>query len=146
MSEFPPSGIPGTKDQILRLASTESDHFRHNFVGTEHVLCALCHAPEILMLEPFAARGIQIDTVRAQVLKEDGFGPPKRGVTKVPTPRLERIFLICQAEMARHAGLTYAQTILLGIIDEGNGVAARVLKGLGVDLNILRKALLGKDA
>jgi ATP-dependent Clp protease ATP-binding subunit ClpC len=147
MSQLPENEIPGTRNEVLRLANAESQALNHNFIGTEHVLCALCCVPEIAALEPLLAKEVKIDAVRSGVLKWDGFGPPQnKSVLNRPfTPRLKGILSTCDAEMLHHTHLTQAQAMLVGIIDEGQGMAVRVLKELRVDLRLLREALVRND-
>jgi ATP-dependent Clp protease ATP-binding subunit ClpC len=148
MSQVPENEVPRTRDQVLRLANAEAQSLGHNFIGTEHVLCALCCVPEITVLEPLLVKQVGLDVVRSQVLQLTGFGPPRNMLilSRPFTPRLNRILSMCEGEMLCREHLTQAQAMLVAIIDEGHGVAARVLKTLGVDLSLLREGLVRKNA
>ena len=134
-------GFPITCSSVLRIASFESRNLGHNFIGTEHVLCALVRLPDSRLRELFAQRGIGIDAVRSGVTDVDGLGP-HHYVPKALTPRLKKILAIAESEAARAKHLSVPQSLLLGIVIEGGGVATRVLKSLGFDLTRLRERLL----
>ena len=149
-------------DQILSLANYESQNLGHNFIGTEHVLCVLIGIPEIAALGPLKEREISLEIVRAQVLDGDGIGshktyscfsvgivPPQRhscySSRRPLTPRLRRILDVCKTNTP-HKDLPPVKAMLLGIIDEGDGVAVRVLKSLRIDFRLLRETLIEDEA
>jgi len=134
-------GLPVTCNRVLRIASFESRNMGHPFIGTEHVLCALVRLPDSRLRQLFAQRGIGIETVRCGVTDVDGLGPHHYS-PRVMTPRLKKVLAIADSEAARAKHLTVPQSLLLGIVIEGRGVATRVLKSLDFDLTLLRENLL----
>lgn len=136
------AGFPATVKQVLSIACFESRNLGHNFVGSEHVLCALVRLPDSRLRQLFAQRDADIKKIRSGVLTEDTFGPHQRSRSFRPmTPRLKRILPIAEAERARLKDLTIPQALLLGILVEGQGVAVRVLRSLKFDLGQLRRDL-----
>jgi len=119
---------------VLYVASFESLNLRHNFVGTEHVLCALARLPDSRLHGFLMRRGADLRTIRHGVMDVDGLGPAdQRRRPETLTPRLKKVIAIAavQASQAKH--LTAPQSLFAGIVAEGQGVAIRVLKSLGFD-------------
>lgn len=137
------AGLPATRNRILKIANFESRNLGHNFVGSEHVLCALVRLPDPQISRIFSERGIGINEVRSQVVNEDTIGPHQNSSRPRPmTPRLKEIFKIAESEAAQSKHLTVAQSLLLAILIEGRGVGWRVLRSLGFDLRQLRENML----
>lgn len=130
--------------QILALARKEADRFNHNFVGTEHVLLGLLKLGQGVAVNVLMKQGLDLQNVRAEVEKQVGVGPEHKMVGNIPyTPRVKKVLAlgIKEAAALKH---TYVGTehILLGLLSEGQGVAARVLFNLGVDIEDTRQEIL----
>ena len=123
--------------QVLQLARKEADRFNHGYVGTEHLLLGLIALGQGVAVNVLQKMGISLESVRLEVEKAVGVGPETKTVGNVPfTPRVKKVLALAGSE-ARALNHAYVGTehILLGLLREGEGVAARVLKNLGVDLD-----------
>ena len=130
--------------QVLALARKEADRFNHNFVGTEHLLLGLIKLGQGVAVNVLQKMGLDLETVRMEVEKQVGTGPDQRVVGNIPyTPRVKKVLALAAKE-ARALNHTYVGTehILLGLLREGDGVAARVLKNLDVDIEQTRQEIL----
>jgi ATP-dependent Clp protease ATP-binding subunit ClpA len=122
--------------QALALARKEADRFNHNFVGTEHLLLGVVRVGEGTAVRVLQKMGIDLGRVQSEVKKKIGSGPPCKHIGVIPyTPRVKRIISLALNE-AKALGHSYLGTehLLLGMLSEGDGVAARVLKDFGVEL------------
>src|ERR1043166_4212720 len=130
--------------QILALARSEADRFNHNFVGTEHLLLGLIRLGQGTAVAVLGKMGLDLENVRLEVEKQVGTGPDQKMIGTIPyTPRVRKV-LVLAAKEARALNHTYVGTehILLGLLLEGDGVAARVLKNLDVDTETTRQEIL----
>ena len=130
--------------QVLALSRKEADRFNHNFVGTEHLLLGLIKLGQGVAVNVLAKLGLDLETVRAEIEKQVGTGPDQKLIGCIPyTPRVKKV-LAFAAQEAKALNHTYVGTehILLGILREGDGVAGRVLKNLGVDIEQTRLEIL----
>jgi ATP-dependent Clp protease ATP-binding subunit ClpC len=126
--------------QVLQLARKEADRFNHGYVGTEHLLLGLIALGQGVAVNVLQRMGIDLETVRMEVEKAVGVGPETKTMGNVPfTPRVKKVLALAGSE-ARALNHSYVGTehILLGLLREGEGVAARVLKNLMVDLEKTR--------
>jgi len=126
--------------QVLQLARKEADRFNHGYVGTEHLLLGLIALGQGVAVNVLQRMGIDLETVRMEVEKAVGVGPETKTMGNVPfTPRVKKVLALAGSE-ARALNHSYVGTehILLGLLREGEGVAARVLKNLQVDLEKTR--------
>jgi ATP-dependent Clp protease ATP-binding subunit ClpC len=126
--------------QVLQLARKEADRFNHGYVGTEHLLLGLIALGQGVAVNVLQRMGIDLETVRMEVEKAVGVGPETKTMGNVPfTPRVKKVLALAGSE-ARALNHSYVGTehILLGLLREGEGVAARVLKNLEVDLEKTR--------
>lgn len=126
--------------QVLQLARKEADRFNHGYVGTEHVLLGLIALGHGVAVNALQALGIDLASVRLEVEKAVGTGPETKTIGNIPfTPRAKKVLALSASE-ARGLGHSYVGTehILLGLLREGEGIAARVLENLGVDLDETR--------
>jgi len=117
--------------QVLALARKEADRFNHNFVGTEHLLLGLIKLGQGVAVNVLQKMGLDLETVRMEVEKQVGTGPDQKVIGNIPyTPRVKKVLALASKE-AKALNHTYVGTehILLGLLREGDGVAARVLKG-----------------
>jgi ATP-dependent Clp protease ATP-binding subunit ClpC len=115
----------------------------HNYIGTEHILLGLIREGEGIAAKVLESLGISLEAVRQQV--EEISGQDQRAPSGQPpfTPRAEKVLKLALRE-ALQLGHNYIGTehILLGLIREGEGVAAQVLVRLGADLNRVRQQVI----
>ena len=130
--------------QVLALARKEADRFNHNFVGTEHLLLGLIKLGQGVAVNVLQKLGLDLETVRMEVEKQVGTGPDQKMIGNIPyTPRVKKVLALAAKE-AKALNHTYVGTehILLGLLREGDGVAARVLKTLDIDIEQTRQEIL----
>ena len=131
--------------KVVELARAEARRFNHNYVGTEHILLGLIKLGEGVAVNVLGRMGLDLKTVRGAVEKQVGPGPEEaKAPDTIPlTPRVQKVMAHAVTE-ARSLGHAYVGTehILLGLLKEGEGVAARVLQQLDVDLERCRKEIL----
>ena len=130
--------------QVLALARKEADRFNHNYVGTEHLLLGLIKLGQGVAVNVLQKMGLDLETVRGEVEKQVGSGPETKMVGNIPyTPRVKKVLALAGKE-AKSLNHTYVGTehILLGLLREGEGVAARVLKNLDIDIERTRNEIL----
>src|ERR687893_1974657 len=130
--------------QVLALARKEADRFHHNYVGTEHILLGLIKLGQGVAVSVLQKMGMDLETVRMEVEKQVGSGPETKMVGNIPyTPRVKKVLALAGKE-AKALNHSYVGTehILLGLLREGEGVAARVLKSLEVDIERTRNEIL----
>ena len=130
--------------QVLALARKEADRFNHNYVGTEHLLLGLIKLGQGVAVNVLQKMGLDLETVRMEVEKQVGSGPETKMVGNIPyTPRVKKVLALAGKE-AKSLQHSYVGTehILLGLLREGEGVAARVLKSLEVDIERTRNEIL----
>ncbi len=130
--------------QVLALARKEADRFNHNYVGTEHLLLGLIKLGQGVAVNVLQKMGLDLETVRMEVEKQVGSGPDTKMVGNIPfTPRVKKVLALAGKE-AKSLQHSYVGTehILLGLLREGEGVAARVLKSLEIDIERTRNEIL----
>jgi ATP-dependent Clp protease ATP-binding subunit ClpC len=130
--------------QVLALARKEADRFHHNYVGTEHILLGLIKLGQGVAVSVLQKMGLDLETVRAAVEKQVGTGTETKTTGSIPyTPRVKKVLALAGKE-AKTLNHSYVGTehILLGLLREGEGVAARVLKSLEVDIERTRQEIL----
>ena len=128
--------------QTLEFAREEAPRLNHAFIGTEHVLLGLLRSgPPVLKILEQA--GVNHEVVRKEVLDFVGPGAKQLMAADIPlTPRAKNALAIAAREArALHQSRVGAEHILLGLLIEGDGVAARVLQRLGVQIDQTRKAV-----
>lgn len=128
--------------KVLALSQEEAIRLKHSNIGTEHILLGLIREGEGIAAKALAALGVTPVEIEKEVEKLVGTGNhPMKSVHH--TPRAKKVVQLSQDE-ARKLGHSYVGTehILLGLIREGEGVAARVLKNLGISLNKARQQVL----
>lgn len=132
--------------QAMKLAREEADRFNHNFVSTEHVLLGLIKLDRGVAVNVLERLGLDLETVRMEVEKQVGKGPDQKMTGNTPyTPRVKKVLALA-AEETKNLNHAYVGTehILLALIREGDGVAPRVLKNLGVDLDGCYDAIIAE--
>jgi ATP-dependent Clp protease ATP-binding subunit ClpC len=129
--------------RTLVLAQEEARLLDHSFIGTEHILLGLIHEGEGIAARALRSLGISLEAVREKV--EETIGPVGSAPTAAPpfTPRAKKVLELSLRE-ALQLGHNYIGTehVLLGIVREGEGVAAQVLVSLGVDLSRVRQQVI----
>ncbi|WP_085993710.1 ATP-dependent protease ATP-binding subunit ClpC [Oceanobacillus senegalensis] len=128
--------------KVLALSQEEAVRLGHNNIGTEHILLGLVREGEGIAAKALQSLGLEISQIQEEVEKLIGVGKqPMQSIHY--TPRAKKVVELSQDE-ARKLGHSYVGTehILLGLIREGEGVAARVLNNLGVSLNKARQQVL----
>ncbi|HEY8703418.1 MAG TPA: Clp protease N-terminal domain-containing protein, partial [Gaiellaceae bacterium] len=129
--------------QVVVLAQDEARALKHNYIGTEHILLGLLREEEGLAARVLESLDITVEEVRAQVARIVGQGDEVT-TGQIPfTPRAKKVLELSLRE-ALQLGHNYIGTehILLGLIREGEGVAAQVLVKLGADLNRVRQQVI----
>jgi ATP-dependent Clp protease ATP-binding subunit ClpA len=129
--------------RVVVLAQEEARLLNHNYIGTEHMLLGLIHEGEGVAARALESLGISLEAVRAQVEEIIGQGQ-SAPVGHIPfTPRAKKVFELSLRE-ALQLGHNYIGTehLLLGLIREGEGVAAQVLVKLGADLARVRQQVV----
>src|SRR5260221_117209 len=139
MNDFTPRA-----QQVLALARKEAERFKHNYVGTEHLLLGLIKLGQGVAVNVLQRMGLDLETVRLEVEKLVGSHPETHMMGNIPyTPRVKKVLALAGKE-AKALNHSYVGTehILLGLLREGEGVAAWVLKGLEVDPARTRNEIL----
>ena len=132
--------------QVLALSRKEAERLNHNFVGTEHLLLGLISLGQGVAVTVLAKLGVDLEAARREVEKHIGRGPDQTIAGNIPyTPRVKKVLALA-AKDAKTLNHTYVGTehILLGLLTEGDGLAARVLKDLGVDTKKTRQEILSE--
>ena len=129
--------------RVVVLAQEEARMLNHNYIGTEHILLGLIHEGEGVAAKALESLGISLEAVRAQVQEIIGEGQQAPSGHIPFTPRAKKVLELSLRE-ALQLGHNYIGTehILLGLIREGEGVAAQVLNKLGADLNRVRQQVI----
>ena len=129
--------------RVVVLAQEEARLLNHNYIGTEHILLGLIHEGEGVAARALEGLGINLDSVRNQVVEIIGQGQQSPSGHIPFTPRAKKVLELSLRE-ALQLGHNYIGTehILLGLIREGEGVAAQVLQKLGADLPKVRQTVI----
>jgi len=144
MSQEPMNNFTPRAQQVLALARKEADRFHHNYVGTEHILLGLIKLGQGVAVSVLQKMGLDLETVRNAVEKQVGTGQETKTQGSIPyTPRVKKVLALAGKE-AKALNHSYVGTehILLGLLREGEGVAARVLKSLDIDIERTRNEIL----
>jgi len=129
--------------RVVVLAQDEARMLNHNYIGTEHILLGLIHEKRGVAAKALESLGISLDAVRQQVEEIIGRGQQAPSGHIPFTPRAKKVLELSLRESLQ-LGHNYIGTehILLGLIREGDGVAAQVLVKLGADLNRVREQVI----
>ena len=128
--------------RVLVLAQEEARLLNHNFIGTEHILLGLIHEGEGVAAKALEALGISLEAVREKV--EETIGPAGSSTTGSPpfTPRAKKVLELSLREALALKQKTITDGhIALGLLREGEGLAAKVLADRGIDPGDLRRDL-----
>ena len=130
--------------QVLVLAKSEAQKYNHDCVGTEHILLGLIVLGQGVAVSALQSMGLDLNTVRAAVEKLSSQGLDTKVEGDIPmTPRVKKVLTLAGRE-AKALNYNYIGTehILLGLIKEGEGVAAQVLRSLNIDAESIRREVL----
>ncbi|HET7272367.1 MAG TPA: ATP-dependent Clp protease ATP-binding subunit, partial [Rubrobacter sp.] len=129
--------------KVVVLAQDEARHFNHNYIGTEHLLLGLLREDEGVAAQALYSLNVNLDEVREQVESIVGYGEEGTGAQAPFTPRSKKVLELALRE-ALQLGHNYIGTehILLGLVRESEGVAARVLSNLDVDPDKVRREVV----
>jgi len=129
--------------RVVVLAQEEARMLNHNYIGTEHILLGLIHEGEGVAAKSLESLGVSLESVRSQVEEIIGQGQQAPSGHIPFTPRAKKVLELSLRE-ALQLGHNYIGTehILLGLIREGEGVAAQVVVKLGADLNRVRQQVI----
>ncbi len=132
--------------QVLTLSRKEAQRFKHNYVGTEHLLLGLIKLGQGVAVNVLERMGLELETVRVEVENQVGSGPEQPLTDSIPyTPRVKKVLALANKE-AKQLNHSYVGTehLLLGLLREGEGVAARVLQSLDIDIQRTRQEVLAE--
>jgi len=129
--------------RVVVLAQEEARHLNHNYIGTEHILLGLLNEGEGIAAQALESLDIDLASVRDEVVKIIGQGQQSPSGHIPFTPRAKKVLELSLRE-ALQLGHNYIGTehILLGLIREGEGVAAQVLQQLGAELQKVRQTVI----
>lgn len=130
--------------KVLLLAQEEAKSFNHNVIGTEHILLGLVREGAGIAAKVLISMGVDLNRIRMEIEKLIGRGNAQLVSQSISyTPRAKKVIELA-IEEGQNLGHNYVGTehLLLGLIREGEGIAAQVLNNLGVDLAKARKAVL----
>ena len=139
MSSFTPRA-----QMSLAFARKEADRFYSNLVGTEHLFLGVTRIEQSTAVSVLARLGVSPDVARTEVEKMVDTQPVHSTAGNIPyTPRLKKVIALAAKEArALNHSRVGTEHILLGLIIEGDGIAARVLKELGVDSENVRREIV----
>jgi ATP-dependent Clp protease ATP-binding subunit ClpC len=130
--------------KVILLSKEEAKRFNHDYIGTEHILLGLIREGEGVAAAVLQNLGLSLENIRQEVEKSIQPGPPTLVSGDIPfTPRAKKVIELALEE-ARNLNHNYIGTehLLLGLLREDEGVAAQILKNLGLDLEKLRQEIM----
>lgn len=142
--DFPMHNFTPRAQQVISLAKKEAKRFGHDYIGTEHLLLGLIKLGQGVAVMVLQDMNLDLESVRLEVERQSGSGGATMQEGEVPfTARVKKVLSFARQE-ARNLNYNYIGTehILLGLLKEGEGVAARVLRNLDVDANKVRNEVL----
>ncbi|MGH7971604.1 MAG: Clp protease N-terminal domain-containing protein, partial [Limisphaerales bacterium] len=142
------SNLSRTGKQTLQLACEETPRLHHNFVGTEHVLLGLTRLETGTVANVMKRLGLNRDLIQRELEQFVGGFPAQQPIVNIPyTPRVRKAILLAtkEAKILNHDRIS-GEDIFLGLLLEGDGVAARVLNKLSVKIDETRAAILKESA
>jgi len=139
LDDFAPSAR-----QTLEIAPEEARRFHHDFIGTEHILLGIIKSQPQAIASLMQKLGVTSDAVRLEIEKFVGTSPAHAVAAKIPfTPRARQALQLAINEAkALNQPVVRAEHLFLGLLREGGGVAALVLKNLGVRIETTREEIL----
>ena len=135
--------------QVLTLARKEAARLKHNYIGTEHILLGIIRLGQGVAVNVLRKMGVNLENVSAEISKlvgSDEFATDETAELQ-HTQRVKKVLALASNE-ALHLNHNYIGTehILLGLLREGDGVAATVLRKLGINIDACRKQFFPKEA
>jgi predicted dehydrogenase len=130
--------------QVLFLARKEAERLNHNYVGTEHLLLGIIVLGQGVAINVLVKMGVELETIRLELIKPTGTNVSRKIVGKSPyTPRFKKVMVLAakEAHSLNHCFIG-TEHILLGLLREGDGKAARILEGIDIELKETRKEVL----
>jgi hypothetical protein len=130
--------------EVLRFAREEAVAHNHNFVGTEHLLLGLIRLAQGTAFNVLQSMGLDLEKLRQEVERQVGTGPEGPQDQRPPyTPRVKKVLSIASKEASMfNQEYVGTEAVLLGLLLEGDGVAARVLKSFDVKPEIVRQVIV----
>jgi len=130
--------------EVLALARKEADRLHHDYVGTEHLLLGMIKLGKDIAVDVLRKMGVDFETLRTEIEGQVGSGFQHSLVGANPhTPRFKKVLALAGKEAnALHHSYVGTEHVLLGLLREGEGVAARVLKGFGIGIEWTRLEVL----
>jgi len=127
--------------QVIIIARKEADRFNHNYIGTEHILLGLIKLGQGVAVNVLRRMGLDFETVRREVEKAVGKGPETKPGGEIPLTSRAKKVIEYAVEEATSLNHSYVGTehILMGLLREEEGVAARVLTNLDIDIESVRE-------
>ena len=138
-----PNAYNAEAREVLELGGKEALGFHHDFIGTEHLLLGLLELETAILPGVLQRIGVDHKIVRQEIEKIVGFGPPQQTASTLPyTPRVKKALELAgkEARAQNRMGVS-AEHIFLGLMLEGGGVAALVLRNLGVNAAMIRSEI-----
>lgn len=144
LNPIPPERLTPRARQVLALARLEAERLNHNFLGTEHLLLGLVRLGQGVAFKVLRHIGVDLEAVRLEVEKQVGTGPDQKVPGSIPyTRRVQKVLALAAEESkALHHSYIGTEHIVLGLLREDEGIAARVLKNLGLDAGVTRQTIL----
>jgi ATP-dependent Clp protease ATP-binding subunit ClpA len=139
---YPFERFTETSKQVLTMAQDEAEKSHHSYIGTEHLLLGLLRGDDMRTTETFSLLGIEIEQVRAII--KSVLGRNERIIVQqlIPTSRVKKVIELAFEEAGRQGDMYVApEHILLGLLLEGEGIAAHVLEQLGANLETVHQIL-----
>lgn len=132
--------------QVVSLARSEADRFNHNYVGTEHLLLGLIKLGQGVAVNVLKKMGIDFEVVRNEVSKVVTPGPETKTVGEIPLTQRAKKVIEYAVEDAQKLNHSYVGTehILLGLLREEDGIAAKILLNLNIDIDKVREEILSE--
>ena len=131
--------------QVLALSRKEAARFNHNYIGTEHLLLGMINLGQGVAVKVLEKVGLDLQRVRKEIEKQLGSGPEAQTpVKQIPyTPRVKKVLALAgqEANKLKHSYIG-TEHLLMGLLREGDGVAARVLQSLDLDIERCRTEIL----
>ena len=131
--------------QVLALSRKEAARFNHNYIGTEHLLLGMINLGQGVAIKVLEKVGLDLQRVRKEIEKQLGSGPEAQTpVKQIPyTPRVKKVLALAgqEANKLKHSYIG-TEHLLMGLLREGDGVAARVLQSLDLDIERCRTEIL----
>lgn len=140
----PSNNFTPRAQKVIALAKEEAARFRHNYVGTEHLLLGLIQLGEGVAVHALQKLGLNLDNLRKAVEMQVGYGNENVKAENIPyTPRFRKVIGLAARE-AKSLNHSYIGTehLLLGLLRDGEGVAARILISLNVDIESCRREIM----